>query len=443
MDFHRFNYTKLEDVIKDAESNNLKIHFSKDLGVLRKPVRINNLTIPNSLAVNPMEGCDGELDGSPGELTKRRYERFAKGGAGLIWFEAVAVVHEGRANPRQLFITENNVSDFQRIYESIMSNAAAEYGYSFKPVCIMQLTHSGRFSRPDGVPKPVIACHNPIMSSKGVNDESLTVITDDELERLEEQFENAAVLAKKAGFQGVDIKACHRYLNSELLSAYTRKGRYGETFEGRTRFMRNVTDRIRSRLGDGFIITTRINIYDGIEHPYGWGTDKNDFRKYDLAEPAELIKILREKGVRLINITMGTPYFNPHVNRPYDIGGYVPQEHPMAGVARMINGAAEIQKAFADIAVVGTGYSWLRQFSPYLAAGTLENNWATLIGFGRESFAYPDFARDIFASSEMKKEKCCITCGKCTEIMRAGGTTGCVIKDTGVYGPIYKEYCMK
>ncbi len=272
--------------------------------------------------------------------------------------------------------------------------------------------------------------------------EDLPVISDDEIEQLEEKFVKAATLAKKAGFHGVDIKACHRYLNSELLSAFTRKGKYGGDFEGRTRFLVNVIGKIKDKLGRDFIVTTRLNIYDGIPYPYGWGMDKNSETGMDLDEPKKLVKLLNEKGVEIINLTMGTPYYNPHVNRPYDSGGYVPDEHPLKGVARMTKGIAEIQKSVPQIAVVGTGYTYLRQFSPYLAAGSLESKDVTLVGYGREAFAYPNYAKDILQNGYMQKEKCCIACGKCTEIMRAGGTAGCVIKDSEIYAKIYRRLCL-
>ncbi|HHV96539.1 MAG TPA: flavin oxidoreductase/NADH oxidase [Clostridiaceae bacterium] len=443
MEFKEFGYKNLDEIKEDIKNMNLNLHFSDNLELLKRKVTIDHVTIPNSIAFHPMEGTDGNYDGSPHELTIRRYERFSRGGAGLLWFEAVAVVKEGRVCPRQLWITKDNVNEFRKLHDMVVNNAQNEFGRDFRPVCIMQLTHSGRFSKPEGPPAPIIAYHNPYLDQTRKIDENTPVVDDDYLERLEEKFEEAAVLAKEAGFDGVDIKACHRYLNSELLGGFVRKGKYGGDFEGRTRFLLNVVDRIKQRLGKDFIVATRLNIYDGIPYPYGWGVDKDDYRKPDFTEPIKLVKILYEKGVKLINITMGTPYHNPHVNRPYDKGSYIPDEHPLEGVARLVNGAGVIQKAFPEIKVVGTGYSWLREFSPYLAAGTLEQGLATLIGYGRETFAYPDFPKDIFTTGAMKKEKCCIACGKCAEIMRSGGPTGCAVRDAKVYAPIYKQYCVK
>ncbi len=442
MEFKKFNYKNLEEVMNESKELGLDLHFSENVKVLGRKVKINDRILPNSLAIHPMEGADGEPDGSPGELTKRRYDRFSQGGAGLLWFEAVAVTPEGKANPRQLAINDNNWGNFKELFEDMMSNARKTNGDDFEPLCIMQLTHSGRFSKPEGKFAPILGCHDPYLDEKYGIDENYPIIQDDELVALEDKYVKAAVLAQKAGFHGVDVKCCHRYLASELLSGFTRKGKYGETFEGRTRFLLNIIDKIRERLGDDFIITTRLNVYDAIAYPYGWGVDKEDYNKYDLSEPIKLIKILYQKGVRMINISMGTPYYNPHVNRPFDQGEYIPSEHPLEGIARMTAGIAEIQKAVPEMAVVGTGYSWLRQFSPYLAAGSIENGYATIVGYGRESFAYPDFASDIIKQGELERRRCCIACGKCTEIMRAGGTTGCVIKDQELYVPIYKEFVM-
>lgn len=435
MCFKKFYYSTLQDIINDAEALGVKLNYSNNMDLFRKSVKVNGVTIPNSLAVHPMEGCDATSEGSPDELTYRRYEGLARGGAGLIWLEATAVVPEGRANPRQLWIHKDNLSDFQKLSEEIYKNSEDSM-QGFRPVCILQLTHSGRFSKPLGKPEPIIAYSSPYFSETG----NEHVITDDELEKLEENFEEAAYLAWKAGFDGVDIKSCHKYLISELLGGFTRKGRYGETFEGRTRLLTNIVRRVRSRLGSNFIITTRMNAYDGFKHPYGWGTDKENYRRLDLEEPKKLISILNSSGVELLNLSMGTPYYSPHINRPFNLGGYVPDEHPLIGVTRLIDGIGEVQKAFPDIAVVGTGYSWLREFAPYIAAGSLENGLAKIIGFGRQAFANPSFAKDILSGSIMTKEKSCIACGKCSDIMRAGGSTGCVVRNPGIYMPIYKKY---
>ncbi|MBQ3074939.1 MAG: flavin oxidoreductase/NADH oxidase, partial [Clostridia bacterium] len=181
--------------------------FTEDTKILSSPLVIGSKVIPNRLACQAMEGCDGTAHGSPDVLTKRRYGRFAKGGAGLIWFEATAVMAEARANPRQLYITEDNLDDFKRQVEAIKETGLRENGY--EPILIMQATHSGRYSKPDGVPAPLIAYNNPIFE-KDSPIPSERIVTDEYLDRVGEALVQGAVLAEKAGFDGVDIKCFHR-----------------------------------------------------------------------------------------------------------------------------------------------------------------------------------------------------------------------------------------
>lgn len=432
----RFQYDTMEELKNDINKLGVSLPLSDDLEVLKQPVKIGHRVIPNALAIHPMEGCDGMPDGKPDELTFRRYDRFARGGAGLLWVEASAVVHEGRANPRQLYICENNKEAFQKLFDGMMNAAKEEFGANYRPYTVLQLTHSGRYSKPEGKPVPIIAAHNPYLD-KGIP-EDYPVITDEELEQLEDQFVEAAKLAKEIGFDAVDIKSCHRYLNSELLSAFTREGKYGGSFENRTRFLVNIVDKVKDQLGDAIDVTLRMNAYDAIPYPYGWGVDKEDFHKPDLTEPIQLVKILHQKGIKLINISTGNPYYNPHVGRPYDVGAYTPPQHPLEGTAKMLNIIREIQQSVPDVAVISTGFTWLREFAANVAAGGIREKWFKLAGFGRQAFAYPDFARDIVEKGNMQRGKCCITCSNCTVIMRDGGKTGCVPKDAKVYGPIYK-----
>lgn len=437
----KFNYKTKEELQSKLNELELNIPLSDNTDILFTPKNIGGKTVQNRFAIQPMEGCDGTFDGAPDELTFRRYNRFAKSGAGLIWFEAVAMTNEGRANPRQLYLTENNLSEFQRIVDEIKSTGLKENGY--EPVIIMQSTHSGRYSKPNGVPEPIIAYNNPIFEKDAPISKD-RIITDDELKIIEEKYAKSCELAQKAGFDGIDVKCCHRYLASELLSAYTREGEYGGSFENRTRFIINCTkSAISAKKDKDFIIASRMNIYDGFEYPYGFGVKENGGITPDYTEGKKLVGIMhKELGLPLIDITIGNPYFNPHVNRPYDMGGYIPGEHPLFGVERILNAAAVIQKEYPELAVISSGITYLRQYAPYAAAAMVEQGMTTLSGFGRECFAYPEFIHDI-KNGGMQANKCCVTCGKCTELMRAGSTAGCVVRDVEEYMPLYKKYVLK
>ncbi len=431
-------FNNVNEFLEENEKLKLPLLYSDNTEVLGKELTIGKKTIPNRLVCQAMEGCDGTGDGKPDALTKRRYDRLAKGGAGLIWYEATAVMPEARANPRQLYINEENLDSFKRHVEEIKETALRENGY--EPLIIMQATHSGRYSKPNGYPEPLIAYNNPIFEKDNPIDSS-RIVTDEYLDRVSEALINGAYLAERAGFDGADIKCCHRYLNSELLSAYTREGRYGGSFENRTRLLMQTVKGAKEQLKKDFIVTTRLNVYDGFSYPYGFGMKKDGGLDYDMEEPLKLIKSLEKLGVPLVNITMGNPYVNPHVNRPFAMGAYTPDENPLYGVARMLNCTAYLKSEVPSLKIISSGLSFLGIAAPNVASGFIEKYAFDLAGFGRMIFAYPDFAKDIINEGGLKKEKLCIACSKCTALMRAGSTPGCVIRDKDVYLPLYKEFC--
>lgn len=432
-------YSNAEEFFNQKNELNVNLPYTDDTSVLANECRIGNKIIHNRLACQAMEGCDGTYDGSPDTLTKRRYNRLAKGGAGIIWFEATAVLEEGRANPRQLYITDNNLDDFKKQVEDIKETALKTNGY--EPVVIMQATHSGRYSKPSGIPAPLIAYNNPIFEKENPISKD-RIVTDEYLDRVGEALVKGALLAEKAGFDGVDIKCCHRYLNSELLSAYNRDGRYGGSLENRTRLLRESVKGAIENCSKDFIVSTRLNVYDGFPYPYGFGVKNDRSLDFDVTEPDWLIKELYKYGVRLLNITMGNPYFNPHINRPYAQGGYEAPEHPLVGVSRMLNGTAKLKELNPDMAFICSAVSYLGVLAPNVISAFIKDNKFDFAGFGRTIFAYPDYANDILKKGLMDKNKICICCSKCTEIMRKpGGTPGCVIRDRDMYLPIYKEFC--
>ncbi len=432
-------YTKKQEFDSQNLELGTNLPYSEDVSVLGREYRIGSKTAHNRLACQAMEGCDGTADGSPDTLTQRRYERFAKGGAGIIWFEATAVLEEGRANPRQLYITEDNLDSFKAQVEDIKESALKANGY--EPIVIMQATHSGRYSKPHGTPAPIIAYNNPVFEKDNPIEKSC-IATDEYLDCVGEALICGSRLAEKAGFDGVDIKCCHRYLNSELLSAFEREGRYGGSLENRTRLLRESVKGAIENCSKDFIVSSRLNVYDGFPYPYGFGVAKDGGIGFDTTEPEWLIKELYSYGVRLLNITMGNPYFNPHVNRPYAQGGYEPPEQPLEGVARVLKGTAKLKSLVPEMAIICSAISYLGVAAPNVVAAFISENGFDFAGFGRTIFANPDFAKDILKNGGFDKNKLCICCSKCTEIMRKpGGTPGCVIRDRDVYMTIYKELC--
>ena len=433
-------YKTKEAFCKQNNALKTNLPYAESTEVLKAEYNLGGKVIKNRLACQAMEGCDGTADGRPDTLTKRRYERFAKGGAGIIWFEATAVLEEGRANPRQLYITPDTLDSFKKQVEDIKETALKTNG--FEPLVIMQATHSGRYSKPNGTPAPLIAYNNPIFEKDNPISED-RIVTDEYLDRVGDALVSGAALAEKAGFDGVDIKCCHRYLNSELLSAYNREGRYGGSLENRTRLIRESVKGAVDTCSKDFIVSTRLNVYDGFEYPYGFGVKKDGGIEFDKTEGVWLLKELYNLGVRIVNITMGNPYFNPHVNRPFASGGYTAEEHPLEGVKRVLEGTASLKKEIPEMAIISSALSYLGVAAPNVAAAFIEQGGFDFAGFGRTIFAYPDFANDIVNNGCLNKDKICICCSKCTEIMRAGGTPGCVIRDTDPYLDIYRSVVKK
>jgi len=463
-----FKYKTSDALLRDAQAMDLDIHLSADLSPLFQPVTVGGRRVGNRLAIQPMEGCDALPDGSPGELTFRRYRRFGAGGAKLIWGEACAVVPEARANPRQLVINAANSGALARLVQATR-DAHRQAGESEDDLLVgLQLTHSGRYS----FERPILAQHDPLLDSRTIVEKATgatalpdyPLISDAELDRLPDRYAEAAAFALQAGFDFVDFKQCHRYLLNELLAARTRAGKYGGSFENRTRFIREVAGRI-GESSPGLMIATRLNIFDGLPYLKGpdgrgapcsftppvrsaWGTREDDPSLPDLTEPLALIGLLRNLGVGLVNVSMGNPYASPHLVRPFEHpppDGYETPEHPLIGVDRHFRLTAAVQAAYPELAVVGSGYSWLQAYAFHAGAANVGAGRATFVGIGRGALTQPDFAGRLARGQPLDNRRLCRTFSFCTALMRSKHNdlgqfpTGCPPFDKEVYGPIWDE----
>ena len=438
MSQERFHYKTLEEVKERAEELKVYLPFSSSTDILKTPLKVGNVTFHNRMGIAPMEGADSLEDGSPSDYTIRRYVNEAIGGSALIWFEAISIVPEGRSSKTQLLLTEENVESYKRMNEKIKE--AGRKANGFEPYLIMQANHSGRYSNPDNRPAPMIAYRHPQLEQYRAADDSC-IVTDDYLKSLEESFGKAALLAKKAGFDAVDIKSCHGYLLAELLSAYDRPGQYGGNYENRTRLLKNGIKAAKVWEDENFQVTCRLGIYDGYEYPWGFGVSEGSGLKPDLKEPIRLVKELYGNcGIQMMNLTMGNPYATTHVTRPFDMGKYEPEEHPFTGIGRMIAGIGEVKKAVPEMVIFGSAPTYLRQFADLYTAGAVEEGFCDGMLFGRMAFADPDYANEIIKNGRIDPKRVCTTCGKCGDLIRAHKPTGCVIRDPKTFMPFYKEF---
>ena len=452
-----FKYKTPADLDRDARAMGLDIRLADDLSPLLRPLEVGGRRLGNRLAIQPMEGCDATPDGSPDELTVRRYRRFGAGGAKLIWGEAAAVLPEVRANPRQLVIDADHFDGLARLAETCRSAHRSAFGTDDDLLLGLQLTHSGRYS----VPRPILAQHDPDLDPRTVVDRftetkagpDYPLITDAELDRLQDTYVEAATLAYRAGFDFVDLKSCHRYLLSELLSAEARPGRYGGPFENRTRFLREVAGRIRDRHPSA-LLGVRLNAFDGLPHGVErasslvWGARRDDPSAFDGSEPIALVGMLRNLGVTLLNVTIGNPYASAHLLRPFEYAppdAYETPEHPLIGVDRHFRITEAIQASHPGLAVVGSGYSWLQAFLLSAGAANVRDGRASLVGVGRASLAHPDFGRYAMEGRPLDPKRTCRTFGYCTALMRSKHhplgqfPAGCPPFDKEAYGPIWAE----
>jgi len=420
-----------------------------------------SVIVGNRWCIHPMEGWDANRDGSPSDLTLRRWSNFGLSGAKLIWGgEAAAVQEDGRANPNQTLATKKNREGLRYLLAALEHSHVEMCGCTDDLIVGLQLTHSGRFCKPNDHKRfePRIAYHHPLLDSRvGIAaDDDSRIWTDSDLERLIDQYLAAAKLALDAGYQFVDIKACHGYLLHEFLSARIRPGKFGGDFEGRTRILTTIIRLIRDELPE-LLVGVRLSAFDTLPYqpsgdesigmppeyrhllPYhfGFGASENDPTQVDLSEPIQLLKLLKELGVFAVNLSGGSPYYNPHVQRPAIFppsDGYQPPEDPLVRVARQTQIARQLKEAVPDLPTVGTAYSYLQDYLPHVAQGVARQGWADFIGLGRVVLSYPELPADVLAGRDWQRKKVCRTFSDCTTAPRNGLASGCYPLD-----PFYKE----
>ena len=437
-----------DDQILTAEANS----------PLAAPIDVGGFTVGNRWCIHPMEGWDANVDGSPTELTLRRWRNFGLSGAKLIWGgEAAAVRPDGRANPNQTMAVPENRSGIQALLDTLLSAHKEKFGTTDDLLVGLQLTHSGRFCRPNNKQlEPRIAYHHPLLDAKfGIDsDDDSIVWTDDQLEDLIQAYVDAAKVAQQTGYQFVDVKCCHGYLLHEFLSARTRSGKFGGDYQGRTRLLKSIITRIQNEC-PGLMVLVRLSFFDAppfvsgeefgvpmdFEHllPYqfGFGCNQDDPLKLDLTEPVRLVTELRDMGVASVNLSCASPYYNPHLMRPAAFppsDGYQPPQDPLIDVFRQLDAVRQCKEAVPDIPLVGTGYTYLQDYLPHVAQAVLRKGWVDLVGLGRMVLSYWNLPADTLEQGIMNRKVICRTFSDCTTAPRNGLVSGCFPLD-----PYYKQ----
>lgn len=427
-----------------------------DASPLAAPAVVDGLRIGNRWTIHPMEGWDGTADGKPTDATVRRWRHFGSSGAKLIWGgEAVAIRHDGRANPNQLVMMDANAADIGRLREATIAAHREKMGSTDGLVIGLQLTHSGRYCKPNeqGRMEPMILFRHPVLDRRLKLGPDYPVMTDGDVRRLIDDYVTAAKKAADLGFDFVDVKHCHGYLGHEFLGAHTRPGEFGGSFENRTRYLREIVAGVRA-VAPGLRIGVRLSAFDVIPYKpdpalstpgkpgpgvpeeyadalpyrYGFGVDPSNPVGYDLTEPVRFLSLLLDLNVRLVNLSAGSPYYNPHVQRPAlypPSDGYQPPEDPLVGVARQIHAHRLLKEHFSDLYLVGTGYTYLQDFLPNVAQAVVRKGWIDSVGLGRMVLSYPELPADVLRGRPFQTKKVCRTFSDCTTAPRNGLPSGC------------------
>jgi 2,4-dienoyl-CoA reductase-like NADH-dependent reductase (Old Yellow Enzyme family) len=444
-----------------VRSLNLDLQFEPQMSVgeasaLTRPLEFNGRTIGNRWAIHPMEGWDGTTTGAVTDPMVRRWQRFGESGAKMIWGgEAMAVRPDGRANPNQLILNEQNQAGIAGLREALLKSHREMYAGTGDPLIGFQLTHSGRFCRPNDKKRweSRIAFRHPLLDKKFNVTSDEQILTDDELKRLTEDYVVAAKIAAGAGADFVDIKHCHGYLLHEFLGAHTRPGVYGGSFENRTRLVREIVSGIREAV-PGLEIGVRLSAFDlvpfkpnpdlaqpgklgpgmpedfsqSLPYRYAFGVNPQNPVEYDLAETFQFLALLESLGIKLVNLSAGSPYYNPHIQRPAiypPSDGYQPQEDPLVGVARQINVVKQLKAKFPNLVLVGTGYSYLQEYLPHVAEYYVRNGHVDIVGIGRAVLSYPTMLADATTKGKLQTRYVCRTFSDCTTAPRNGLRSGC------------------
>jgi 2,4-dienoyl-CoA reductase-like NADH-dependent reductase (Old Yellow Enzyme family) len=411
-------------------------------GPLAQPLAHPAATLANRFCILPMEGWDATADGRPTDLVRRRWARFGSSGAALMWGgEAVAVDPAGRANPHQLAVGPDSVGDLSSLRSTLLDSHREATGGA-PPVVGLQLTHSGRWSRPEGTPSPRTAYRHPILDAR-VGASAAQVLSDAELDALVERFVRAAVVAHEAGFDFVDVKHCHGYLLHELLTAVDRPGDYGGDLAGRTTFLRRVVEGIRAD-APGLGIGVRLSVFDVIPHRagsdgvgepepfdgpyrYAFGGDGTGLG-VDLTETHGFCDQMVQLGIGLLCVTAGSPYYCPHVQRPAFFppsDGYQPPNDPLVDVARLQQVTRDLTVAHPELVVVGSGLTYLQDHLPAVAQELVREGWMHAVGLGRMALSLPELPAQVLAGDPLDRRHVCRTFSDCTTAPRHGLISGC------------------
>ncbi len=372
---------------------------------LTTPCRMGIRTAPNRLVAQAMEINSAEAGGvSPGIV--ERYRRLAAGRWGVVFVEAISITGRHLARRRGLVITRQHLDGFKRLVDAFKRT-------NDRSLLLFQLSHSGRLSGPFSTIVKAYEDHDP---------PDVPVLSEAELDEAVEQCVDAALLAREAGADGVDIKACHGYLGGELLRpANNRADRYGGAPENRARYVAAVIGRIKRSHPD-FLAGSRVSLYEGIRG--GCGTAGPGEVIEALSDILTVVSAVVDAGADFINVSAGIPALTPGLTRPTAAGDVNCYHH--------FRYAKAVKDRFGQIAVIGSAYSAAGDAGPRYAQENIDKGYTDFAGFGRQNLADPFFPDKLFSGSG--DIDYCTRCGGCSRLLGKQREVFCTTYEPGRRG---------
>jgi len=290
-----------------------------------------------------------------------------------------------------------------------------------KPIFVWQITHSGELSEPTFSRQ---VCVKPLPGFGG------DILSEEEVDKILDQFIIATKVAHDCGADGLDIKLCHGYLASQILRPYNdRKWKYGGKWENRRRFAFELYERISKEINDpDFILGSKISIWEGF--PGGFGSEGTDTAIIDLTEPLDLITGIEERGANYIIVSAGSPSITLALSQPdRKIPDYAYLHHTFQKAVKKV--------VKPETVVIGSAYSIFRNGkNDFLAVKPEESSlvyWGNknirdgvcdMIAIGRQSLADSTITIKLQDGKE-KEINWCTTCDNCIEFLIRQKNVGC------------------
>ena len=382
--------------------------------ILLSPIKVGNRLSKNRFFVQAMECTDADKEGNPSDLTYQRYENLFRGQYGMITLEAITVTGESRSRLNQLEIMPHNeqaLTNFVKKMKEVNPDT----------LFVFQLTHSGELSNPAFSRRVTV---KPLPGFGG------DLLSEEEVDRIMDQFVLAAKIAHNAGADGVDLKLCHGYLGSQILRPYNdRNWKYGGPWEKRSRFAFDLYERVQKEVNDkNFLIGSKISAWEGF--PGGFGTEGPDSPIMDLTEPLALIKGLEERGAQYFVQSGGSPSITLSITQAEKKAPYFAYLHPYW--AKMFKQAVK-----PETVVIGSNYSVFRngrngllavehEDSSMFALGSkfITEGKVDMLAVGRQSYADPLLPLKLMEGRE-SDIKWCTLCDHCIELLIRQRPIGC------------------